>query len=80
MYSTEAVRENTLSGAIILANPTKYPTEDHILVRTLENIIKQSYTHLSEKITFIPYDQGNFDSKTYLLKGCTVKVDCPNNL
>jgi|GEM_PF-3219087 len=80
MYSTDAVRENTLGGAIILANPNKYPTENHILVQTLKNIIKQSYTHLSERVAFIPYDKGNYDSKTYLFKGCTVRVDCPNNL
>jgi hypothetical protein len=68
VYSKNAVQEKTLGGAIILANPAKYHSEDHVLVGTLENIIRQSYTHLSEKIIFMAYNRGVFDNKTYLLK------------
>lgn len=81
MYSKEAIQEKKLWGAVILGNPNKYAGDNSPVVRQLKTLIKNSYSHLTQEVVFLPYDSVNFGKKTHYLSEC--KVDpkwCRNNM
>jgi len=70
LYSKEAIQEKILGGAIILGNPDKYAGDNSLMVKELKGLIKNSYSHLTQKVVFLPYNSTNVENKTHYLSEC----------